>query len=302
MQNIDRIGPQIGVEFEAGPQCFSDGNGNIQCRRKLGVAGDILAQERLFEPGDPELFELATHPHRRREIPFLVGVDGDPGIIAQGLADLPDPLDVDPWILMADLHLDAHHPLGQVALEGRHHLGNAHIEPAAVGAVDRRTLPATAQKLVDRQAADLPLDIPQGQVDRRLRLGDQSVAAHRLQSPVELVPQPFVVEGVLVDQQRCKIVLQDAAGGRGAAQQAPGVPNPPRPVFGGDEDNRHVDVADRTALLAAGRPRLHRPRQRHPQQLGPDFGNPHDLFSPLKILLFSDRLGEPMFLFTPTPH
>ena len=176
---------------------------------------------------------------------------------------------------MPDLHLDAEHPLGQKLLERRHHFGNAHVQPPAVGVVDRRAFPAAAQELVDRQPGNLPLDVPEGQIHRRLGLGDQTAPPPRLHSPVKLVPQTLMVEGVLVDQERRKIVLKDAAGGRVAPQQAPGVSEPRRPVFGGDEDNRHVDFADRTAFPAAGGGRLHRPGQRHAQQFGPDFGNTH---------------------------
>ena len=177
---------------------------------------------------------------------------------------------------MTDLHLDAEHPLGLIRLEGRHDLGGAHVEPAAVGVIDRRALPAAAQELVDRHLGNLSLDIPEGQVNRRLSLDSQAAPAARLKSLVKPVPQAFMVEGVLVDQERCKIVLEDAAGCRVAPQQAPGVSDARRPVFGGDEDNRHVDLVDRASLLAGGVGRLHRARQRHAQQLGPDFGNLHD--------------------------
>jgi hypothetical protein len=78
------------------------------------------------------------------------------------------------------------------------------------------------------------------------------MAAYRLQSFVKLMPQAFVVERILVDQERRKIVPKYTAGSRSATQQAPGISEPSGPVFSGDEYNRHIDVTDRTAFLATG--------------------------------------------------
>ena len=105
------FGADVRVELEARPERLPHGDRDVQGGGEPRVAGDVLAEHRLLEPRDAQLLQLAADAHRRRQVPFLVGVDGDPGVVAQGLADLADPPDVVPVILVADLHLDAHHPL-----------------------------------------------------------------------------------------------------------------------------------------------------------------------------------------------
>ncbi len=62
--------------------------------------------------------------------------------------------------------------------------------------------------------------IDEVRISRQVHTGDwiatchanQAAPAARLESPVKPVPQAFMVKGILVDQQRCKIVLKYATG------------------------------------------------------------------------------------------
>jgi hypothetical protein len=90
-----------------------------------------------------------------------------------GLADFTDPLDVLAVVLVADLHLDAHHPLAEVPLEGREHLLVRSCRASRRPNRSRERSPGGRPEACKREGRHPPLDVPERQVDRRHGLGER---------------------------------------------------------------------------------------------------------------------------------
>ncbi len=235
----------------------------------------ILASDRLLEPiGADLLLEEMTHRQGGAVVVALVGIDAQPNVVAQCLADSRQPIGVRLGV-GADLDLDAHHALVEVRPRGVEDLLGTHPQPGRVRAVGRGRLAGAAEQLVQRQAGRLALEVPQGHVDRRVRLLYQAAPADRLQAPVHLRRQPFVVQGVLADDQRGQVVLGDRQQCPATALQGVGEAKSAQTRVRVDVDEQDDDVVE-PARGGLGR-RGARPGQRDVQKLIINSDDPHGL-------------------------
>ena len=79
---------------EAGEH-LAGGDRGVELRGERGVAFGVVGVERLLDPGQLELLELAADAQRGRAVPLLVGVDHQRHAVAEVLAHRLDPAQVD---------------------------------------------------------------------------------------------------------------------------------------------------------------------------------------------------------------
>ncbi len=117
---------EIGVEFVGGEEHLARGDGDFQLVRQPGVALDVLARQRFLEPISAD-FLLEEVPHRqcRAVVVALVGIDTEPEIVAQRLAQPGQLVGVFVGV-GADLDLDAHDPLVEIRARGFQNFLDAH--------------------------------------------------------------------------------------------------------------------------------------------------------------------------------
>ncbi len=265
LQDVGGIRAQISIELKARAQRLAERDRNVEVTSQSRMARDILTRQRLLEPGDAQLLELAPNPHGCRVVPLLVGIDRDPCIVAQRFANLAHAIDVDPRVVVADLQLHTEHTLLQIALELGHHFRDRHVQPTAVRSVHGRALARAAEQLVHRHTGGFALKVPKREVHCCLGLHHQAVTADGLQTFIHALPEPLVIKGVLVDQQWRQVVRQHTLGCRPPTEQAPCVAKTAMAIVGNDKDQRHIDMRHRAAFGTAGRSRHHRARQRQAQ-------------------------------------
>ncbi len=206
-----------------------------------------------------------------RVVPALVGVHGQPDVLAEHVAD---PLQA-PGVLLgieADLDLEAH-ALLDVGPRGVEDLVGAQVQPAGVGAVGGRRGAGAAEEFVQRQPGGLALEVPQGHVHRRVRLPHQPAPPDGLQGPVGLPLQTLVVERVLADDQRRQVVGGDGEQAAAAALEGVGEAEAGQAGVGVEAQQQDDDVVEPPG--GGLQERGARPRQRHVQQLPVGAGDAH---------------------------
>ena len=114
------------------------------------------------------------------------------------------------------------------------------VERAVAVAADRGVerqfgTPGAAEQFVDRLAERLPLQVPQGDVDRRERTGQRTLGTELDEAVQHPVLQHGMIERVLADQRRSEVVGDDAERGEPALHRRR-FADPPEPVIGVDAD------------------------------------------------------------------
>ena len=145
------------------------GHRHVERARDLDVAVDVLGRDRLLEPLDVELLELAADADRLRHRQAVVGVDHQPDVGADRLAHRGDAADVELRIEPRPIFiLIAVKPSVDVALRLLDGLLDqpVHVDEVEAGRVARDLgAEGAADQLVDRLVAGLADDVPQRDVD-----------------------------------------------------------------------------------------------------------------------------------------
>ena len=106
LEHLQRIGLQELLEHDAvGHVLAGRDRDRRDGPRDRGVGEHVIRVRRLFDPGDVERRELRHPVDRVRDVPALVGVDGDPDVGADGRARDAETSDVVGEVA-ADLELD----------------------------------------------------------------------------------------------------------------------------------------------------------------------------------------------------
>ena len=242
LEDIDRLAldqlaqpPAVAFHLAGGD---GDGGGAAQIRQSPGV---VLVQG-LLEPGEVAVLDRAAEHlglHRRKQI---VGVDHQIDVIADAVADRAYPRRVlapAPFV-DGDDHLEAGKSVGDMELRRLDQLVPV-VLGEAVGDIDRRARPMTAQKLGHGAVGVLAGDVPERHVEQRQRHGDD--ARHR--PGIELRRDPgvdgFGIARVHVPDGRQEVLLK--RGDDGLGEEMAGQPVADDAVIG-------LDLAeDEVALL-----------------------------------------------------
>ena len=229
---------------------------------ELGVGLVLVRLERLLEPVDAELLELARDADRRRRVRDVAepGVDHDLDAVAAGLAGGGGEADVVVGIASQRAPAELDRRVAQLA-QRRHGLcdllGRVRHQPRRV-----RSNPLVldgAEQLAHRLAERLPLDVPERDVDAADRVDRDPAAADEDHAAVHLVPEPLDVERVLADQQLAQAV-RDRMRGRGVHERRDRVgrrvdlADAGDPLVGVDQDDEIVLAAVRNPLVHGGLP------------------------------------------------
>ena len=170
----------------------------VELAGQVGVADGVPGVERLLDPDQVVLLELTAHPAGAGAVPLLVGVDHE-GRVTEVLAHRRDAGEVEAPVGLADLDLDA----GDARLEGGRglllHLLEGGLEEAAGGVVDPARVAVRAEQLGQRQVGALGLEVPQGDVEGRDRLGRDAGPADRGAGPHQRLVDLRDVVRVLAD-------------------------------------------------------------------------------------------------------
>ena len=67
------------------------------------MPGHIVVPQRLLEPEDVKRLSSRAEPQAGRQVPAAVAVYRDRDGVADGPSNLLDPMEVDDWIVVADL-------------------------------------------------------------------------------------------------------------------------------------------------------------------------------------------------------
>ncbi len=158
------------VQDRAQPPGVEDAGGVLPCRHVAahdrpdhGEGLEVVAADRLLEPGDAELVVLLTHGLGLADGVAAVGVDHHLHVAADDLAHQPGALKVPPGPGTPRLaHLDLDHlaPGSQPSLDLRAQLGVGQRGEAAA-AVDRDGVTGLAEHCRQRQAEQPGLEVPQ---------------------------------------------------------------------------------------------------------------------------------------------
>ena len=104
--------PRIEVLGEAvrGVEVLADGDRHVDAPGELGMAGEVVGPQRLFDPRGGERRERVHRARRTVEVPPLVRVDHEAAVGAEQLAHGGDAVDVLGEVGLADLDLDRVEP------------------------------------------------------------------------------------------------------------------------------------------------------------------------------------------------
>ncbi len=86
---------------------FAGGDGSVQLSGKRGMPLGIIGVKWLLDPGQVVLFQPAAHPHGRRSVPLLIGIDHHRDPAVDTAMHRFDSLQVGRGVGMPDLDLDA---------------------------------------------------------------------------------------------------------------------------------------------------------------------------------------------------
>ena len=219
---MNRAGPDEVAEVVEAVKLLAQGQRRGQFLGQRGVTVEVVVPDRLLEPADVVIGEVAADGQGRGQVPAAVGIDHELDARPDGRADSFDALQIVVGVGAADFDLDAAVAVGfnqRPAVIDQ--LVEAPVEPAAVGVVAFNGFSgAAAQKLPERQAGHFGLDIPQRDVDGAERQLGDAAAPDPLQRRIVVKPPPQVLnfERVLVDEQRA-VGVGDAVGNQAVAGQ-----------------------------------------------------------------------------------
>ena len=250
------------AEAPAGRVLLAGRDRDVDRVRQLGVGLVLVRLERLLEPVDAELLELARDADRDVRVGDVAepGVDQDLDAVSAGLAGGGGEPDVVVGILAErpPAELDRREAL---LAERRDRLGDllgrVRHQPGRVGA-DPVVLDG-AEQLADRLAERLPLDVPERDVDAADRVDRDPAAADEDHAAIHLVPEPLDVERVLADQQLAQALRDRVRAGRvherrdGLGRRVD-LADAGDPLVGVDQDDEIVLAAVRDPLVHGGLP------------------------------------------------
>ena len=193
----------------------------VERTRQVGVADRVPGVERLLDPDQVELLQLAAHPAGAGAVPLLVGVDHQRGV-TEVLADRGDTAQVLGPVGLTDLDLDAADTNlergGGLLLD----LLDARLEEAARGVVDAAGVAVGAEQLGQRQSGAPGLEVVERHVEGGHGLGRDTAAPDRGAGPHQRLVDLGDVGGVLADGDLGDLlevgVLRRAAGPLGVAE------------------------------------------------------------------------------------
>src|SRR5690606_1969397 len=140
-----------GTQIVAGEVRLATDDTKVQRLRDADIALEVFRPNRLFEPVDIVLFELAAHLDRGVCRPGHVDVDHDIDVGSDGIAHLPHVLDIGTGVVeMPHLHLDRPISLPDIGLGFFGHSVATKATPAAA-TVYRHFAPVVAPEPVQRQ-------------------------------------------------------------------------------------------------------------------------------------------------------
>jgi hypothetical protein len=237
------------------------------------MAVEVVDGERFLEEEDVEALELTADLESQVARVRLVGVDDEVDVGSELVTGCGERLEVVAEI-EANLHLDRAEALVHEApsLRGRV-LRSAPVDGARVdgnGVVD-----GAAEEVVHGRAEHFPLDVPEGDVDRREDRDSHSMpAVHAHDRPVvEVVPQVLDPARILADEdgsERPVDECRDRAEIERRTSEGTGA-DPRDPLVGRDLDERGLPCQLQPS--SASNPVLLRNRAVHEVRL--DVGNPH---------------------------
>ena len=183
------------AHLQNGHGVFRGEYGLVRQHRHIAPVGDVFQSGKvmgaygLFHKLNVQtkLLHLIQNLHGLLGRPCLIGVDADDDVLAHGIAHGAEPGDVQLRVY-ADLHFQA------VIAPGNGFQGIADHGVRVVdgdGDIGDDLLPPTAQKLVNRDIVQLPVQIPQRHVNGSLGAGiAHDTLLHRLEQRLQLVHVP----------------------------------------------------------------------------------------------------------------
>ncbi|MNN16715.1 hypothetical protein D3C81_1298640 [compost metagenome] len=221
---------------------------------QLDIAFDVVGDHRLFQPAGVELGQARQHAARVFQRPAHVALQHDVDAVTDQLAQQPHLLDV---LLHAGGAVlgavtEAHLHRGKALVEVALRFGQEGVAVVVVvelgGIAPDLFLGAPAQQLEHRLAGGLAHQVPQRDIDRRDRRHADALAAPGVGAAVHLLPQVFVVEGILADHHRRQVLVDDLPG---HARRQRAVADADQAGIGLDLDHHPAMEAERTHGIAA---------------------------------------------------
>src|SRR5258706_589225 len=164
-------------EFEAGVVVLAGRDRNLDRVRDFRAGRDLVREHRLFLPPEGELFERLVLSDVPLDGQALVHVHHHAHAIAQRAAHRTDALRVLTRVGVVDLHLVTLAAERRVFLGFGDQLALAVLRPAAA-AVGGNPVGDRAPELVQRQPRPPAGEVPQADIERRKRIGDDTLLLH----------------------------------------------------------------------------------------------------------------------------
>src|SRR5207249_4311011 len=162
------------AELEARVVVLAGRDGDLDRARDLGARRDVVGEYRLLVPHEVELFERLRLAYVREHVQALVHIHHHAYAVAQRATHRRDAFRVLARVGMVDLHLVVLAALRGVPFRFGDQFLFAVLRPAAA-AVRGNAVGHRAPELVERLPRDFPRDVPQTDVERRERVGDDAL-------------------------------------------------------------------------------------------------------------------------------
>src|ERR1019366_2753552 len=214
LDDAEGAGFEVVIDLPSTLNVFARGDGDGGAFAKLGEAIDLFGLGSFLDPAGAGGFYAPGPLEGIGEVPAAVGVEHELGIVADGLGEEADEVDILAQALGAVAGAVGEEPLLiAIALELQFLgalLGLIGFERVseATGVGFDGLAGGSAEETIDGRFEIAPAEIPEGVVDG----GDsheEEAAARVTVGTVELVPEFLLREGVLVEEEGAQLLVDD---------------------------------------------------------------------------------------------
>jgi len=169
LNHVDRAVVEVVAKCVTRVDMLAERDGNRCPFLQYAVRADVIRVQRLLQPRESQVLEAPGCEARLHEVPFLIGVDHEHRVIADGTPHCLHAPVVLVGVRKAHLHLQRRVSLLEKSQRLVLQLIDGVVEPASMAVIDGNVgASAAAELLPERSTCGLRNDVPQGDVHGRL--------------------------------------------------------------------------------------------------------------------------------------